>query len=136
MDNPAETTTIQPANLLDPTWPIAAARAADDKKASDIVILQVGEVLAVTDYFVIASAPNSRLVKAIVEEIEEQLFLLDGPRPVRSEGLDSLEWVLVDYGEFIVHVFDQDVREYYELERLWRDVPTVDWRDDAEAAQG
>ena len=115
---------------FDPQWAIAAARAADDKKATDIVILKVGDVLAVTDYFVIASASNRRLVKTIADEIEEQLYLLDGPRPVRSEGLDTLEWALVDYGEFIVHVFDREVREFYELERLWRDVERIDWMPD------
>lgn len=116
------------ADIGDPTWPIAAARAADDKQASNPVVLAVGEVLAVTDYFVIASAPNPRLVKAIVEEIEEQLKRADGPAPIRAEGLDDLEWVLVDYGPFVVHVFNEKTREYYDLERLWRDVPTVDWR--------
>jgi ribosome-associated protein len=118
------------ADLLDPTWPIAAARAADDKKGADILVMRVGDVLAVTDFFVIASAPNSRLVKAIVDEIEEQLFMLDGPKAIRSEGLDSLEWVLVDYGEFVVHVFDDEIRRYYDLERLWRDVGIVDWMAD------
>lgn len=128
---PSATTTAETPNVehLDPRWPVAAARAADDKKASDVLVLQVGEVLAVTDYFVIASAPNRRLVKAIVSEIEEQLYLLDGPRPIRTEGADSMEWVLVDYGEFIVHVFDQDVRAYYELERLWGDVSRIDWME-------
>ncbi|HUW01745.1 MAG TPA: ribosome silencing factor [Acidimicrobiales bacterium] len=114
-------------DLGDPTWPIAAARAADDKQATDPVVLAVGDVLAVTDHFVIASAPNSRLVKAIVEEIESQLKDADGPRPIRTEGLDDLEWVLVDYGPFVVHVFSDKTRAYYDLERLWRDVPTVEW---------
>lgn len=114
--------------LGDPTWPIAAARAADDKQATRPVVLAVGDVLAVTDHFVIASAPNNRLVKAIVEEIEAQLKDMGGPDPVRSEGLDDLEWVLVDYGPFVVHVFTEKTRDYYDLERLWRDVPEVEWQ--------
>lgn len=118
----------------DPRWPVAAARAADDKKGTDTVVLGVGDVLAVTDHFVITSAPNSRLVKAIVEAVEADLKAAGGPSPVRVEGLDDLAWVLVDYGEFVVHVFEQRTREHYDLERLWRDVPVVDWqREGADA---
>lgn len=113
--------------LLDPTWPIAAARAADDKKATDVVILRVGDVLAITDFFVIASAPNPRQVRAIVDAVEEQITKAGGPKPVRIEGLTDLDWVLMDYGPFVVHVFNQATREYYELERLWSDVAVIDW---------
>ena len=116
-------------DLGDPTWPIAAARAADDKQATDPIVLAVGDVLAVTDHFVIASAPNPRLVKAIVEEIESQLKAADGPQPIRAEGLDDLEWVLVDYGDVIVHVFLSEIRDFYEIERLYSDVPKVEWAD-------
>ncbi len=122
------------SELGDPTWPVLAARAADEKQATDPVVLDVGDVLAVTDHFVIASAPNRRLVKAIVEEIESRLKEAGGPDPIRAEGLDDLEWALVDYGPFVVHVFTDKTREYYDLERLWRDVPTVEWAAGAPAA--
>lgn len=115
-------------DLGDPTWPIEAARAADDMKATAPLVLAVGDVLAVTDYFVIASASNTRLVRAIVGEIEDRLKEAGGPSPVRAEGLDDLEWVLVDYGPFVVHVFTDKTREYYDLERLWRDVPSIGWQ--------
>jgi ribosome-associated protein len=114
--------------LLDPTWPQAAARAADDKKATDVVILRVGDVLAITDFFVIASASNPRQVKTVVEAVEEQLGEAGGPAPLRVEGLDDLEWVLMDFGAFIVHVFNEKTRGFYELERLWRDVAIIDWQ--------
>lgn len=108
-------------------WVAAAARAADTKQGSEIVVLDVGDVLAITGWFVITSAPNDRLVRTITEEVEQQVADAGGPRPVRIEGLDDLRWVLMDYGDFVVHVFRQDARQYYELERLWRDVPTLDW---------
>lgn len=91
------------------------------------MVLDVGDVLAITDAFVISSAGNSRLVKAVVEEVEHVVAEAGGPRPRRVEGLDHLEWVLMDFGEFVVHVFDHETREFYELERLWSDVPRLAW---------
>jgi ribosome-associated protein len=114
---------------LDPTHPIAAARAAFDKGATDILVLQVGDVLAITDYFVIASASNPRLVRTLVQETEDAVAEAGGPRAIRVEGLNEAEWVLADHGTFVVHVFHEDARRYYELERLWSDVPRVDWED-------
>jgi len=108
-------------------WPVLAAQAASSKKATDPVVLAVGDVLSITDFFVIVSATNPRLVRTIAEEVEEQIRAAGGPNPLRVEGLDDLHWVLLDYGEFVVHVFLQETREYYELERLWADVPTVEW---------
>ena len=108
-------------------WAILAAQAAASKKALDPVVLAVGDVLAITDSFVIVSASNTRLVRTIAEEIEQQVREAGGPSPLRVEGLDDLHWVLVDYGEFVVHVFLQETREYYELERLWSDVPRIEW---------
>ena len=115
------------AGLLDPTTPVLAARAAHAKGATDIVILQVGDVLAITDYFVVASASNHRLVRAVTQDVEEQVGRATGAKPTRIEGIAEAEWVLMDYGEFVVHVFHDDTRSYYELERLWSDVPQVDW---------
>ena len=108
-------------------WTLAAARAADDKLGIDIVVIDVGAVLSITQYFLIVSGRNSRQVRAIAEEIEEQLFLGDGPKPLRIEGRDEYQWLLMDYGDFIVHVFDTESREYYDLERLWSDQPRIAW---------
>ena len=112
-------------------WAVAAARAADDKQGRDTVILEVGQVLSITDYFVITSAGNDRLVKTIAETVEEQVGAGGGPKPLRVEGLDDLRWVLLDYGDFVVHVFHDEARSYYELERLWSDVPRLGWHDPA-----
>lgn len=116
-------------DFLDPTHAIAAARAAAEKGATDIVVLQVGDVLAITDYFVIVSASNPRLVRAVAQDVEERVYLSDGPKPIRIEGMAESEWVLMDFGTFVVHVFHYETRSYYELERLWSDVPRVDWVD-------
>jgi ribosome-associated protein len=116
-------------------WVVVAARAAAAKQATDPVILEVGAVLAITDHFLVTSAPNTRLVRTIAEEIEKQVADAGGPRPTRTEGLDDLRWVLLDYGDFVVHVFLDETRAYYELERLWADVPRVPWVEPA-AARG
>ncbi|HEY2814142.1 MAG TPA: ribosome silencing factor [Acidimicrobiales bacterium] len=117
-------------------WPLLAARAASSKKAMDPTVLAVGDVLAITDYFVIASASNTRLVRTIAEEVERQITEAGGPKPLRSEGLDDLRWVLLDYGDFVVHVFLDEARHYYELERLWADVPRLQWDDEFGRALG
>ena len=116
-------------------WVVTAARAADEKNGTDTLILEVGAVLAITDFFVITSASNSRLVRTITDEVEEAVRKSGGPSPIRREGLDDLRWVLLDYGDFVVHVFLDEARSFYELERLWRDVPRVEWRDDEERAR-
>jgi len=104
-----------------------AAQAGDGKGAREVVILEVGEVLVVADEFVVMSAPNDRQVKAIVEEIEKKVSEAGLGDPFRVEGRDERRWVLMDYGDVVVHVFLQDVRAYYELERLWSDVPRIVW---------
>ena len=111
-----------------------AARAADAKKAQDIVILDVGEIMGIVESFVITSAPNSRLVRAIVDEVERELFERTGDKPRAVEGLRDASWVLLDYGDLVVHVFLTETREYYALERLWADVARVSWVDSATAA--
>ena len=108
-------------------WVRRAAVAADDKKAIDTLIIDEGDVLAVTDHFVITSAANSRQVNAVVDAIEEEIRVAGGPSPVRVEGKQEREWVLMDYGAFVVHVFRSDQRDFYQLERLWGDRPRVDW---------
>ena len=117
----------------DARWPVLAARVADAKSAEDVVVLEVGPVMAICSHFVVCSAGNTRLVKTIADEVEAQLREAGGPKPVRVEGLDDLRWVLMDYGDFVVHVFLDETRRYYDLERLWSDVPRVDWREAAPA---
>ena len=104
-----------------------AARAADDKKAEHTLVLAVGEVLSITDYFVIASAGNRRLVKTVVDAVEDAVREQCGRSPLRTEGVSEQQWVLVDYGDVVVHVFAEEIRMYYEIERLYRDVPRVEW---------
>jgi ribosome-associated protein len=108
-------------------WCSVAAKAASDKKARHVVVLDVGEVLAITDAFVITSASNERLVRAVVEEVEARIVEETGPSPLRVEGRREAQWVLMDYGDFVVHVFLDEVRAYYDLERLWADAPRFDW---------
>lgn len=117
-------------STLDDTqaWAITAARAADSKMGRDVVVLDVAEVLALCGWFVIASAQNDRQVKAICDEVEFQIHEAGGPKPKRIEGLDDRTWVLMDYGDVVVHVFQHDEREFYDLDRLWADVPRVDWQ--------
>lgn len=108
-------------------YAIVAARAAAAKTDADTVILDVSELLVVTGSFVVTSASNPRLVRAVADEVERVVAAAGGPRPKRIEGLDTLTWVLMDYGDFVVHVFDDPTREFYDLERLWRDAPRVPW---------
>ena len=104
-----------------------AAQAAADKKGDEIVVLDVGEILSIAEVFVLVSATNTRLAKTIVEEIEETLRITDDEGPRSVEGLDDATWVLLDYGDLIVHVFLAETRAYYDLERLWADAPRIDW---------
>ena len=108
---------------------LAAARAASSKLATEIVILDVRSLIGITDYFVICSGRNERQVATIVEEIEEQLGA-EGVKAYRREGDRQARWVLLDYLDFVVHVFHTEEREYYELERLWRDADRIDIRED------
>ena len=101
-----------------------AVAAAADKKAHDIVVLDVSDRLVITDCFVIASAPNERQVEAIVDAVEEKLRER-GVKPVRREGAREGRWVLLDYIDVVVHIQHRDEREYYSLDRLWRDCPLV-----------
>jgi ribosome-associated protein len=105
-----------------------AARAADDKKGEDTVVFAVGDVLAITEFFVITSASNRRLVRSLVDEVEEAVRAEFGRSPLRLEGVSEQQWVLMDYGDIVVHVFSDEMRAYYEIERLYRDVAKVDWR--------
>ena len=105
---------------------IIAARAADEKKATDIVVQNVGEIISVTEYFVIVTAANSRQVSAIVDEIEEQERAQAGVKPLHREETRDGSWELLDYGSVVVHVFQPETREFYRLEALWNDAPVMD----------
>lgn len=106
-----------------------AARAADDKQATNTIVVPVGEILGITEYFVITGASNRRLVRAVAEEIEEKVREICGRSPGRTEGHREQQWVLLDYGDVVVHVFLDEVRQFYEIERLYKDVPRLEWRD-------
>jgi ribosome-associated protein len=111
---------------------LTAAQAAADKKAEHIMIIDVAERLVITDAFVLASAPNERQVNAIVDEIEEKLRTLPEPaKPVRREGERDGRWVLLDYDDVVLHVQHREDREFYALDRLWKDCPTIPFTDRA-----
>jgi ribosome-associated protein len=102
-----------------------AANAADEKKATDIVIQDVRELMDVTDYFVIVTARNNRHISAVIDEIEDQEVKKAGVKPYGVEGADEGFWALLDYGDFVVHVFQPEGRDYYRLEEIWNDAPRV-----------
>lgn len=113
----------------------AAAGAASDKQATKIVAFDVSEQLTITDAFLIASASNDRQVKAVVDAVEDKLREL-GAKPIRREGERDGRWVLIDYGDVVVHVQHEDEREFYALERLWRDCPVIDLPEDVRPTTG
>ena len=103
-----------------------AADAIADKKGQDIVLLEVGDLFIITEVFVIATGNSRPHVQSLVDRVEE-LLKEAGRNPLRDEGRVEAEWVLLDYGDIMVHVFQPSAREYYDLERLWRDAPIIDW---------
>lgn len=103
----------------------AAARAADERQASEQIGLDVSETLPYADVFLVVSGRNERMVLSIAEEIEDQLREQFAVKALRREGVDLGRWVLLDFGDLVVHVFHEEEREYYSLERLWRDAPVV-----------
>ncbi len=105
-------------------WIDIAVKAISDKKGQETLIIDVGDVLGISDNFVITSGMNSRQVRALAEEIEDQITNKSGPKPIRIEGNNEYLWVLMDYGDFVVHVFHTDERDHYKLEKLWADMPT------------
>ena len=107
----------------------AAARAAASKQAQDIVVLDVSELIVITDHFVICTATSSRQIRTVVEEIERALREQLNVKPARREGEGDAGWWLLDYIDVVVHVFGPEERAYYDLERLWRDAPRVGWEE-------
>lgn len=116
------------SKLANPLW-LAAVRAAESKKAVDIRVLDLHEITSFTDYFVICTGMNPRQIQAISDEINLQLKH-QGELPLSLEGYDNADWVLADYGDFIVHIFSEKARMYYDLERLWRNAKTVEVPED------
>ncbi len=108
----------------------AAARGAARLSGSDIIGLDVGDVLGITDWFVLVSGSNVRQVRRIAEEVEAEVKAAGGDGPIRIEGLEDATWVLLDFGPFVVHVFHAETRRHYDLERLWSDVTRVVFDDD------
>ena len=125
-------TMVETVNMTDAAVVAAiAARAADDKQGSNIIVLDVGDILAITEMFVVVSASNSRQLRTIANEITAKIRE-ESDRPLlRSEGMSEQQLVLLDYGDVIVHIFSEEIREFYEIERLYQDVPVVDWRASA-----
>ena len=115
-----------------------AARAASDRKATDMVALDLREIASFTEFFLICTGANPRQVQAISDAVQEELRKA-GKRPLHAEGYSNAEWILVDYGDFIVHIFSSASRKFYDLERLWRDAKKVDMdeavRGEADARQ-
>ena len=114
---------------------VTAARAAAEKQGEDITILDVRELIVLTDFFVIVSGATSRQVRTIVESVEAALRGL-GVKPLRREGETEGRWVLLDYVDVVVHVFGAEERAYYDLERLWKDAATLAWRDGDAVSSG
>ena len=110
---------------------LVAASAADEKLGNDTVVLAMEEALGVVDAFVVTSGRNVRQVRTLVEEVEHQVKARNGRSPLSVEGLRDAGWVLMDYGDFVVHVFLEDVRSFYDLEHLWIAAPRVRWRAEA-----
>lgn len=107
-----------------------AIRCAAEKKAEKMVALDLRPVTSFTEFFVLCSGTNQRQVQAIADEISEQLKKQSKRKPIRIEGYSAAEWVLLDYGDFVFHVFEKDARDFYDLERLWRDATRVDLPED------
>ena len=108
-----------------PALVLAAAQGAADLQASGLVALDVGDVIGITDWFLIASSSNVRQVRRVAEEVEAAIKDAGGNGPIRVEGLEDAKWILLDFGVFVVHVFHDDTRSFYDIERLWSDVPKV-----------
>lgn len=112
-----------------------AAEAASDKLAQEIIAYDVSDQLVITEAFVLCSAPNDRQVRAIVDEVEDQLRIQAGAKPVRREGERDGRWVLLDYADIVVHIQHEEERGYYGLERLWKDCPEIELPEGSRGAE-
>lgn len=118
-DAPASTDSLELAQLV--------ARILDEKKGEEILVLPVGDVVGITEYFVVATASNPRLTGALNDAVLGDVRELTGRGPLRSEGHREKNWILVDYGDVIVHIFVEEARRFYEIERLYKDIVPVSW---------
>ena len=109
---------------------LAAAQGAADLQATDLVALDVGDVLGITDWFLVASSSNTRQVRRVAEEVEVAVKGAGGDGPLRTEGMEDARWILLDFGMFVVHVFHDETRSFYDIERLWSDVPKISFDAD------
>ena len=121
--------TITPFAELDEEVKLALV-CASEKKAFDIVALDLREIASFTEFFIICSGANQRQVQAISDEINEQLKKQLKTKAIRIEGYNAAEWILLDYGDFIVHIFEKEARDFYDLQRLWRDASKVEIPED------
>jgi ribosome-associated protein len=104
---------------------LTAVRAAESKKATDIVVLDLRDITSFTDYFIICTGQNARQIQAISDEVTQKLKEA-GEMPISVEGYDQAEWILADYADYIIHIFSPKARQYYDLERLWRNAKPVE----------
>ena len=108
-----------------PQLVLAAAQGAADLQATDLVALDVGDVLGITDWFLVTSSSNTRQVRRVAEKVEAAVKRAGGEGPLQIEGMEDARWVLLDFGLFVVHVFHDETRSFYDIERLWSDVPKI-----------
>lgn len=113
---------------------LAAAQGAADLQSTDVVALDVGDVLGITDWFLVASSSNTRQVRRVAEQVETSVKEAGGEGPLRIEGLEDATWILLDFGLFVVHVFHEETRSFYDIERLWSDVPKFQFDVDGNLA--
>ena len=113
---------------------LAAAQGAADLQSTDVVALDVGDVLGITDWFLVASSSNTRQVRRVAEQVETAVKEAGGKGPLRIEGLEDATWILLDFGLFVVHVFHEETRSFYDIERLWSDVPKFQFDVDGNLA--
>ena len=113
---------------------LAAAQGAADLQSTDVVALEVGDVLGITDWFLVASSSNTRQVRRVAEQVETAVKEAGGEGPLRIEGLEDATWILLDFGLFVVHVFHEETRSFYDIERLWSDVPKFQFDVDGNLA--
>ena len=113
---------------------LAAAQGAADLQSTDVVALEVGDVLGITDWFLVASSSNTRQVRRVAEQVETAVKEAGGEGPLRIEGLEDATWILLDFGLFVVHVFHEETRSFYDIQRLWSDVPKFQFDVDGNLA--
>ncbi len=118
------TSTTTPNTSRSPEQAIFIAQSAKDKKAEDVLVLEIGDLTSIADYFIFASGDSERQVRGLAAFIEKEMKLKYHTHPI-IEGKDTANWILMDYGDIIVHIFKTDIRQYYALEKMWADAPQI-----------